>query len=131
MTDVPASFTLEGSDRTSAPVHEDWWETVDHWPAWMIASLAPVYFIGTENAVGEAVKIGFSRKLKWRLDDLQRGNPHTLSVLALVEQNGPSESECHARFSEQRIHGEWFTINEELKRLIDRFAFTGDLNDYV
>lgn len=64
-------------------------------------------------ALGDLVKVGTSRNLAGRLNDL---NPQ--SILA-VERGGPrEEKQRHALFDGLRVHGEWFRYEDPLMSYI-------------
>lgn len=85
-----------------------------------------VYFIGEAAALGAAVKIGFTKRPSKRLREIQRANLAQLKILALTIGDQDDEWRYHQRFSGQRLHCEWFTIDAEIlaeiEHLNDRSA---------
>jgi hypothetical protein len=76
-----------------------------------------VYFIG--NREKEVVKIGYtSGTAEKRLKELQTGCPFKLEVLHTIEDATiKDEKRLHAKYSEYRLNGEWFTLNWEIEKL--------------
>lgn len=70
-----------------------------------------VYFI----KCGKRVKIGHAMDPRSRLRDLQVGNPEKLELLMVIEGGRRTECEIHKRFAEQRLAGEWFRIEGDLR----------------
>lgn len=58
------------------------------------------------------LKIGESDDIKSRLKELQTGNPRQLVVLAVLPEG--NEKECHSRYGEYRVRGEWFLMSPPL-----------------
>jgi hypothetical protein len=76
-----------------------------------------VYFITTAEA--ERVKIGFTgNSPQTRLRELQTGSPQELCIIAVEPGSIDYERRLHARFSEHRLHGEWFAVGDEIKQHI-------------
>ena len=77
-----------------------------------------IYFIGPANG---PIKIGFAKRLSFRLRELQLANSYPLGVLASVEGPMLLEREYHHKFAAHRLHGEWFSrapaILAEIERL--------------
>jgi len=76
-----------------------------------------VYFILDEKS--NAVKIGKANNINQRLQDLQTGNPNTLSVIYNIkckseEHSFLTEKYYHKKFEHIRVNGEWFTYDEKL-----------------
>lgn len=74
-----------------------------------------VYFITD----GTFVKIGVSNNIKYRLGQLQTGNPRPLQVMfAFITKDRDTskalEEYLHALYSDYNSTGEWFKINEYL-----------------
>ena len=69
------------------------------------------YLIGCRDAV----KIGRTKNVTWRLSNLQAGNPDTLTILATTSI---AERELHKRFAGARIKNEWFRLTPELQNFI-------------
>ena len=75
-----------------------------------------VYLI-TASSEGLA-KIGYASRPRARLYNLRIGSPVHLVLAAVIPGSRQNEQELHARFSKERVHGEWFKINGEIARLI-------------
>ncbi|MEC3912215.1 GIY-YIG nuclease family protein [Sphingobium sp. CR2-8] len=77
-----------------------------------------VYFIGW---CGQDVKIGFTRHLAARLTELIKRTGCPQKLLASTPGSFASERSYHARFADDRKHGEWFNwsagIEAEIARL--------------
>lgn len=77
--------------------------------------LAPgVYFVGAGNG---AVKVGFSARPAYRVDELQTSNPLTLTMFAVVRRDTVEEARAleatiHDRLKQagRHIRGEWFRL---------------------
>jgi hypothetical protein len=71
-----------------------------------------VYFIQSET---NQIKIGFTRcTVTSRLEALQVGSPHKLSVVGFVPGTKSLERTIQRRFQHLRCVGEWFTASKEL-----------------
>ena len=75
-----------------------------------------VYFVTCREA--NAVKIGSSLEPHARLSEIQWGCPLALKLEAVLPGGVEQEFAFHARFSDIRIRGEWFTINEMIEAII-------------
>ena len=73
----------------------------------MQAGCSVVYFIQAGSSRGY-IKIGVADCPERRLADLQTGNAHRLSLVAIVDGGESMERELHAKFKEDHIRGEWF-----------------------
>lgn len=71
-----------------------------------------IYFMGLPGPTGP-VKIGWSKKLKQRLRDVQVGHPEPLGILFAFRGTASEENMLHRFFARDRIRkdGEWFTRN--------------------
>lgn len=67
-----------------------------------------VYFMTCREA--NAVKIGHSIDPEGRLPEIQLGCPLPLILEAVLPGGFEDECAMHRRFSDDRIHGEWFKI---------------------
>jgi hypothetical protein len=65
-----------------------------------------IYFI--QNTVTQAIKIGYSRNPKKRLDSLQTATPDKLVLLGTIQGGLEHEAAFHERFSKYALQGEWF-----------------------
>ena len=81
-----------------------------------------VYFVsyGEEGPI----KIGFSSRFEDRLAGLQTCCPHELKVIATVDAGMGLEKELQKKFSEHRLHGEWFTPHPDILAEIARLNAT-------
>lgn len=85
-----------------------------------MASLQIVYLI--RNTVTKRIKIGTTRNITSRLQNLQTGNEAKLQVEAQCGGDTTYERQLHKRFAKQRVRGEWFTLTEdEIQQLKDEF----------
>jgi hypothetical protein len=75
-----------------------------------------VYFVTCREA--NAVKIGSSLEPHARLSEIQWGCPLLLKLEAVLPGGYEEEFAFHARFSDVRLRGEWFTINEMIEAII-------------
>ena len=67
------------------------------------------------------VKIGHTNNLQARLNSYRTSSPHEIVLLAAIETTDKDEAalleaRLHEQFSQQRVRGEWFKLND---RLID------------
>lgn len=72
------------------------------------AGLDVVYFIH-EKTSGRT-KIGTSKQLGQRLENIQACCPMPLECVAYFPGNSEVETEVHEMFSAFRLHGEWFAL---------------------
>lgn len=82
-----------------------------------------VYFI--QSGANGPIKIGLARDPAERLDNLQVGNPETLSLVATLEGSFAVESFLHALFRRHLIRGEWYRPAPELLTFIRSVAQGG------
>jgi hypothetical protein len=75
-----------------------------------------VYFI--QRGVDGPIKIGYSRKPKSRLSQLQSAFPETLRMLGVIPGDKAKERALHDRFDGIRVKGEWFAPDRSLIALI-------------
>jgi hypothetical protein len=81
-----------------------------------------IYFISD----GSHIKIGYTDgSPSTRLKSLQTGNPSALTLLGQHEGGTDVELGLHERFSDQRVHGEWFKPSSRLTEYIKTEASTG------
>jgi hypothetical protein len=72
-----------------------------------------VYFIQSDH--GGPIKIGFTGNREQRLKTLQLSSPYKLVVLGLIPNSTyETEKKLHEKFSEFRLHGEWFSPDEKI-----------------
>lgn len=69
---------------------------------------------------GDAIKIGVSDNVIYRLREIQRHSPIALKILAIINKN--VERRLHSKFKHLWRHGEWFTALPELLDYIREHA---------
>jgi len=72
-----------------------------------------VYFISSGKGKKAPIKIGVSKNVDKRIDELQTGNPNKLYVLSLIECTSVKrayslEAYLHYKLKRFRLVGEWF-----------------------
>lgn len=75
-----------------------------------------IYLIG--SGVDGPIKIGYARNPRFRLSELQVGNPVQLYLLAAFRGGPDVELMLHAVFDEDRMAGEWFKRSDVLVEFI-------------
>jgi YspA, cpYpsA-related SLOG family/Meiotically up-regulated gene 113 len=65
-----------------------------------------IYFV--QNTVTRAIKIGYSKNAKKRLDSLQTATPDKLALLGTIQGGLEHEAALHERFAGYALQGEWF-----------------------
>lgn len=73
-----------------------------------------VYFMQERENPSAPIKIGISRDVERRRNELQRTERVILSCLASFEGTIKDEQAMHVRFAAHRLHGEWFSPAPEL-----------------
>lgn len=91
-----------------------------------IAFTSYLYIVREEDA-RKPIKVGRGKNAKWRMSQLQTGNPRTLELVATwsgdPEVIKHLEKGCHKALSDYRLSGEWFDIEPEpVIEMINRFA---------
>lgn len=82
-----------------------------------------LYIIG--NISKEICKIGISDTPEKRLKSIQTGCPYKVNILSYYpDLDYKTEKDLHRRFRESRLRGEWFRINDEIRKLIEDKPFT-------
>lgn len=76
-----------------------------------------IYFI--QPADQPFIKVGRTRDLWPRLCGLQTGNPHQLELLFVIEGDEERENEIHLALSRHSVRGEWFRMNDDVRRALD------------
>src|SRR5262249_25951519 len=61
-----------------------------------------------QNTVTKAIKIGYSKNPKKRLDSLQTATPDKLVLLGAIQGGLEHETAFHERFARFAVQGEWF-----------------------
>lgn len=85
-----------------------------------------IYFI---EAVGLGlVKIGKSKALRGRIQQLKARTPCELRVLKVLPGRTAEEAHLHKLFAEHRVHGEWFRL-EPIRVRIEQLDGTGFLSE--
>lgn len=75
-----------------------------------------VYFVQSVN--GGPIKIGCALDPASRLETLQTSYPEPLKLLAVTDGGFELERKLHEKFSDHRVHGEWFLPAPELVEYI-------------
>lgn len=77
-----------------------------------------IYFV--QEGHDGPIKIGSTRQnLYFRISHMQCGNYRRLQVLGVINDQPPwKESRWHSRFSDCRLHGEWFAPTAGLMQAI-------------
>lgn len=78
-----------------------------------------IYFI--QNTVTKAIKIGYSKNPKKRLDSLQTATPDKLTLLGAIQGGLEHETAFHERFAKYALQGEWFK-GDILREVLDIIA---------
>jgi hypothetical protein len=73
-----------------------------------------VYFMYSAGRI----KIGLSTGLRGRHNGLKKAGPFPPVVLLIVAGGREVEQEFHDKFSEDRLHGEWFTLSHRLRNFL-------------
>lgn len=86
-----------------------------------------VYFV--QAGKRGAIKIGIARNIERRILSMQTGNAYELHLLAAIPcksraQAKDFEGRLHRFFGRQKIRGEWFMNNINVKKAVDRFSET-------
>lgn len=71
-----------------------------------------LYLILDEDA--NHLKIGRSKNVKERLNQLQIANSHKLKLLNSIPKKGYIEKELHDTFKDKKVKGEWFVNDGEI-----------------
>lgn len=80
-----------------------------------VAPLGQIYFA----RCGDLVKIGYSTNFAQRLETLQVQCPQKIEVLLVIAGSLTEEKALHRRFAASRTTGEWFTLTDDIRTLID------------
>ncbi len=80
-----------------------------------------VYFIQAGKLNG-AIKIGYAKNPERRMVELQIGSVLPLRIVHKIKCKSlmhaqHTEQYYHRRFSNKRVHGEWFWCSKDLKRM--------------
>jgi hypothetical protein len=71
-----------------------------------------VYFVGGDEG---PVKIGFTTEMPLRLRNLANQSAHPIKLLAAIAGGRDLEKRYHAKFADDRLHGEWFKRSEAVE----------------
>lgn len=77
-----------------------------------------VYFL----AVGDFVKIGFTRSPADRLTNVRRSAPADLDAYVVIPGRLAFEKKLHKRFADERSNGEWFRFTDRLRDAMAKAA---------
>ncbi len=86
------------------------------------------YFFEKEN--GE-VKIGFSICVEDRKKTLEKEEGINLLLLCVMRGGREKESKEHAKWSENRSHGEWFTYDVSMRRYVDEYLEKNPIENFL
>lgn len=75
-----------------------------------------VYFV---SAPSKRVKIGTTRDMATRMQNLRGTSPEPLEVLLIIEGGLETEAYLHQRFGHLRTHSEWFLDCDELREFVE------------
>lgn len=87
--------------------------------------LGHVYFARLESHP-HILKVGFSRRVRARLEDIQRATGEALSPPQIVVGTGADEQWWHHEWAEWRISGEWFFDPQSSDRGLPDFLTNSD-----
>jgi len=86
--------------------------------------LVGVYFLKSEHS--GRIKIGFSRQLPRRIDEIKGASPEPVELLHVIPDASPDlESALHDKFQNLRIGGEWFEGSQDLLEYVDSLKTRG------
>lgn len=74
---------------------------------------------------GDSIKIGYSRRVKRRINGLQTGSPSKLMTLHAMKGSRHNEAFIHKQLSHLRQQGEWFRKTNGLLAYIDWLKLVG------
>lgn len=104
---------LQGIQPTPEQIESDTQERPQRVSVYFIqAGTLPIVKIGSTNS-----------RVDLRLNHLQVGSWEPLKLIGVIENSKPElEAELHKRFSDNRIRGEWFALDDRLARYIKLWA---------
>lgn len=76
-----------------------------------------VYVVGHQDG-SQPWKIGRTTDPTERLKNLQAGSPAPLAYVKIVEAHPTLEGALHRQFARYRLHGEWFTLPDEMTEVL-------------
>ena len=91
-----------------------WWSQSIYEPPLGLGDKGHVYVAG----FARYVKIGYSRKARVRVMEVQEGLPENLTLYALIAGTRETERDLHIEFDDLRLRGEWFKHIGKLARWI-------------
>lgn len=90
--------------------------------------MVSVYLIRASLNDDIVYKIGWTKRHPMdRIREMKTGNAHDLDIIHIFKSEWGTkiEKKLHSRFSDKKISGEWFTLNEEdvleFKKLCERY----------
>lgn len=75
-----------------------------------------IYFVSS----GQFIKIGYTTDIVARIRTLQNGSPSRLVLLGIMPGTMREEAALHAKFTNAKVHGEWFRATSRLRGWINR-----------
>ena len=84
-------------------------------PSKRIKGRGTIYFALSPN--GEDIKIGFTRRLKYRARELNPGGTPLRVILTLTGTYG-MEYDLHCALAPLRLGGEWFRYDDNMRRFL-------------
>lgn len=84
-----------------------------------------IYFM--QETDSGAIKIGFSRNVGIRKNNMQTNNSSELKTLGLIEGSIADEMKIHQKFGHLRIRGEWYKPEAELLDFITLVTKEGNI----
>jgi hypothetical protein len=81
-----------------------------------LAGTNRVYFI----EMNDFIKIGFTRNLSRRLEDLSLGHPYEIRLLHDIPGTFDTETDMHRRFKHLHVRGEWFKKDADVLEFIEQ-----------
>jgi len=77
------------------------------------------------------IKIGITKDIKKRMNQLQNANPYKLHLLCLTPGNEEEERQLHECFLPLWIRGEWFHPHKEIFDQIEEFKHSNRINNFI
>lgn len=82
-----------------------------------------IYFMLAELPEGVAVKIGLSDNPERRRAQIQAANPGEIELTFCYWGHAFEEKQLHDRFKDNHLHGEWFSLTDELTDYVRRLRW--------
>lgn len=93
---------------------EEIWDLLDKYDE-------PTYLYAIGEVGGKEVKLGVSKNPGYRLKQLQTGHPAKLVLWGFCKEASPlTEKEVHKFLAKDRIEGEWFSLTEATRLVVER-----------